>query len=105
MSDLPIMLRALVRERKMQCRFAVAEIIRGCPDGPERRTEAERCIREAMYDRAVGWITDEERQRIFQILDFAWEAPGGVTGSTITAGGPAPADLRSIFETILEGLA
>jgi hypothetical protein len=69
--DSPNSLRRLVREREMRARIEVAELIRQHGDSDERKSEAERCVRGAMYDRAIGAITDAERAKIFAILDFA----------------------------------
>ena len=69
--DSPNSLRRLVREREMRARIEVAELIRQYGDPDERKSEAERYIRGAMYDRAIGAITDEEREKIFAILAFA----------------------------------
>lgn len=64
-------LRDALRARRVQARIADAEFIRDYPDSPERREEAERHVRDAMYECTLGHITDDERARILHILAFA----------------------------------
>ena len=64
-------LRGLLHQRHAQARVDAAELIRDFPDCPERTAEAERFVREAMLEFTLGTITDEERRKILEILNFA----------------------------------
>ena len=64
-------LRSLLRDRHVQHFLAAAEFIRDYPDCPDRTAEAERYVRQAMLDFAVGAISDDERRGILEILAFA----------------------------------
>jgi hypothetical protein len=48
--------------------FVNARFTRNWPETPEQLTEAERQIRMAMYQRALGEISEEERDRVLAIL-------------------------------------
>lgn len=60
-----------LRDRRVVAHIADAEFIRDYPDCPERIEEAERHVRNAMFEFTVGRITDNERKAILQILAFA----------------------------------
>jgi hypothetical protein len=64
-------LRGLLREQHVRARIEAAELIRDYPDSPERVAEAERQVRQVMLEFTVGAISDEERNRILEILAFA----------------------------------
>jgi hypothetical protein len=64
-------LRGLLHERHVQARVDAAELIRDYPDCLERTAEAERHVRQVMLEFTVGDITDDERSRILEILEFA----------------------------------
>ena len=48
-----------------------AQMIRDHPPGEERSREARRLLYGVMYDHALGRLSDDERERILSLLDFA----------------------------------
>lgn len=48
-----------------------AQMIHDHPPGEERTREARRLLYGVMYDHALGRLSNEERQRILGLLDFA----------------------------------
>ena len=48
-----------------------ATLVREHSDTPERTAEAQRLIREAMYEQALGRLTLAERDRVMELLSFA----------------------------------
>lgn len=64
-------LRSLLRDRHVQHLLADAELLRDHPDCLDRTAEAERLVRQAMLEFAVGAISDDERSKVLQILAFA----------------------------------
>src|SRR5688500_15083399 len=60
-----------LRLRRVDAMQSDAVLVREHPDSAERTVEAQRLIREAMYSRAIGRITDDERDRILDVLSFA----------------------------------
>lgn len=64
-----------------------AQIIRDHPPSEERSREARRLLYGVMYDHALGRLSDDERERILCLLDFARDyhtpavpSPVGQTG-------------------------
>jgi hypothetical protein len=63
-----------LRRRRVAAMYSDARLVRAYPDNAERTQEAERLIRRAMYEQALGQITLAERDRIVHVLSFAVEA-------------------------------
>lgn len=61
-------LSAMVRRNDVETMLDNARLTRDWPIGEEQRAEAERQVRMAMYRSALGQITNEERQRVLDIL-------------------------------------
>ena len=77
--SLPETLAALLRKRQVEALLSDAEIIRSWSDEKERhvrerRTQAKLLIRDAMYRRTIGRISQEEASQVFSILSFAMPA-------------------------------
>jgi hypothetical protein len=60
-----------LRRRRFEAMQGDAEFVRNHPVGHERTAEAERLVREAMYEHALGRLAAAERDRILAILSFA----------------------------------
>lgn len=60
-----------LRLRRVETLQSDAELIRDHPDAAERIQEAQRLIREAMCEQALGRMTLAERDRIMDVLSFA----------------------------------
>jgi hypothetical protein len=54
--------------------YGDARLVRAYPACDERTQQAERLIREAMYQQALGHVTLAERDRIIGTLSFAVES-------------------------------
>lgn len=63
-----------LRRRRMAAMYSDARLIRAYPGGDERTQQAERLIRKAMYEQALGHLALAERDRIISILSFAVES-------------------------------
>jgi hypothetical protein len=61
-------LSAIVRRIEAEAMLQSARLTRDWPNGEEKRAEAERQVRMAMYRSALGQIFDEEREHILAIL-------------------------------------
>lgn len=70
----PVPLAETLRRRRFAATESDAAFVRDHPDSPERLAEAERLVREAMYDHALGRLTAAERDRILTLLSFAVDA-------------------------------
>ena len=64
-------LQQRIHDRRIEVRLQLAKMICDHPPGPERTTAAEVFIRGAMFDFAVGDISESEQRQIFEILSFA----------------------------------
>ncbi len=62
-----------LRRRRVAALYSDARLIRAYPAGDDRTQQAERVIREAMYEQALGRLSVLERDRIIQVLSFAVE--------------------------------
>lgn len=58
----------ILRHNDVETALRNARLTRDWPDGEEKRAEAERQLRMAMYRSALGQISDQERDRILAIL-------------------------------------
>jgi hypothetical protein len=61
-------LSAIVRGNEVETLLHNARLTRDWPDSQQRSQEANRQVRMAMYKAALGQISDEERDRILEIL-------------------------------------
>jgi len=61
-------LSSIVRHTEVDAMLQCARLTRDWPDAAEKCPEAERQIRMAMYRRALGEISDEERNSILSLL-------------------------------------
>jgi hypothetical protein len=59
---------AIVRRNEVEAMLGNARLTRDWPMGEEKRAEAERQVRMAMYRSALGQISHEERDCILAIL-------------------------------------
>lgn len=66
-------LLTLLRHRHVEALVSDAETIRGWHEPAERMNAAQRHLNNAMYERAVGRITDGELEQISRLLSFAIE--------------------------------
>jgi hypothetical protein len=57
-----------LRRNEVETLMRNARLTRGWPDEQERREEAERQVRRAMYRAGLDQLTDQERARILEIL-------------------------------------
>lgn len=60
-----------LKHRRRESLLADAEFIRDGPEHGERIAVAQAFIREAMFQCALGHITQSDEHRIFSILSFA----------------------------------
>lgn len=72
---------------RIEALLGQAQMIHDHPPGEERLREARRLLYGVMYDHALGRLSDEERERILGLLDFARDyhapevpSPVGETG-------------------------
>jgi len=61
-------LTAIVRRNDVETMLRNARLTREWPDGQEKRAEAERQVRMAMYERALGGISEDVAREILDIL-------------------------------------
>lgn len=61
-------LSAIIRRNDVEMTLRNARLTADWPDGDEKRAEAERQLRMAMYRAALGQISGNERDRIVAIL-------------------------------------
>ena len=61
-------LSTILRHNDVETVLRNARLTLDWPDGEEKRAEAERQIRMAMYRAALGQISNDERDRILDIL-------------------------------------
>ena len=61
-------LSAIVRRNDMETMLENARLTRDWPDGQEKYAEAERQVRMAMYERALGGISGDATREILDIL-------------------------------------
>ncbi len=70
MVPVPESLAAILRTQRAEALISQAKLIRDYPESPERTREAERHVREALVQRALGNVTAQEEYRIFSLLSF-----------------------------------
>lgn len=63
-------LASMLRRMRAESLISEAETIHAHPVGDERTTEAETLVREAMLQRTLGRLRQEEESRIFSLLNF-----------------------------------
>lgn len=81
-----------LRHRRVEAMQSDAELVRDHPDAAERMAEAQRLIREAMYQQSLGRITLAERDQIFGALSFAVESMRALSDTHTTADCEFPQD-------------
>lgn len=64
-----------LQRRKLDRLFEDAQYVRDFPNQSERLLAAGRLISEANIALALGTLTEEQRERLMQILDFAVPPP------------------------------
>ena len=64
-------LSAILRRHRVNSLVEQARLIREFPDADQRIAEARKMIPAVLYDRALGKIDDQEKQRVLENLQFA----------------------------------
>jgi len=64
-------LSAILRQHRVNSLIEQAKFIRDFPDADQRIAEARKMIQALLYDRALGKIDDDEKQRVLENLHFA----------------------------------
>jgi len=62
-------LSAILRRHRVNSLVEQSRLIRDFPDADQRIVEARKLIHAALYDRALGEIDDQEKQRVLENLD------------------------------------
>jgi RecA/RadA recombinase len=68
-----------MRRRRVNAMVADACYLTAQPDSDERNAAIEQLKRSTMYELAVGKITEEEKQAVFEILDTKGEDDASIS--------------------------
>ena len=67
---MPEQLADLLRQKRVEALLSQVEIVRRWPGIDDRVDHAQQLVREAMYLRCLGTITQAEESRVFSLLSF-----------------------------------
>lgn len=71
---MPERLANVLRQKRAEALLDQAELVRRWPDATDRIEHARQLVREAMYLRGLGRITQAEESQVFTLLSFVMPA-------------------------------